>query len=275
MVKLPEEPGQPFVSEAPSAPVTRPLMVREQEMLAREEAVARRERAAELRERIASERELAALFAAKSQVGSESDLRQANEQLVIAAVDALKSTELAELVATEMTDRAGRDVLTGLPNRALLADRLAHSIEFAQRHGRKVALLYLDLDNFKEVNDTLGHAVGDALLQSTARRLQACVRASDSVSRHGGDEFVVLLAEIIMAHDAVVVAEKLIKAMEQPHLIGVHEILTTVSIGFSLYPDDSESLEAFLTHADSAMYAAKKAGRNTYRRFTRETPSLL
>jgi diguanylate cyclase (GGDEF)-like protein len=250
------------------------LMVREREMLAREEAVARRERTVELRERVANEREQAALFAAKAQVRNESILREANEQLVITAVDALKSTEVAELVATEMSDRAERDVLTGLPNRALLADRLAQSIEFAQRHGRKVALLFLDLDNFKEVNDRLGHAVGDALLQSTARRLQACVRASDSVSRHGGDEFVVLLTEVTMAQDAVIVAEKLIRAMAQPHLIDSHQILTTVSIGFSLYPDDSESLEAFLTHADAAMYAAKTAGRNTYRRFTRETPPI-
>jgi diguanylate cyclase (GGDEF)-like protein len=154
-----------------------------------------------------------------------------------------------------------------LPNRALLADRLAQSMEYAQRHGKKVALLFVDLDNFKKINDSMGHSVGDALLQSVAKRLQACVRASDTVSRLGGDEFVVLLTEVTMAQDAVIVAGKLITAMFEPHIIGSHRVRITVSVGIGLYPDDGEGAESLLARADAAMYSAKKAGRNTYRRF--------
>jgi diguanylate cyclase (GGDEF)-like protein len=125
----------------------------------------------------------------------------------------------------------------------------------------------VDLDNFKKINDSMGHSVGDALLQSVAKRLQACIRASDTVSRQGGDEFVVLLTEVTMAQDAVVVAGKLITAMFEPHLIGSHRVRITVSIGISLYPADGEGAESLLSRADAAMYAAKKSGRNTYRRF--------
>ena len=128
--------------------------------------------------------------------------------------------------------------------------------------------MYLDLDNFKDINDSLGHSAGDQLLQSAAKRLEACVRHSDTVSRHGGDEFVVLLSEVEAAQDAAHAAEKLIKVMAEPHLIGDRRLSVTLSIGISLYPDDGDNVEALLTNADTAMYHAKRSGRNNYTRFT-------
>jgi diguanylate cyclase (GGDEF)-like protein len=169
-----------------------------------------------------------------------------------------------------MSFKAERDFLTGLPNRALLTDRLAQSIALARRHRKRVALLFLDLDNFKEINDSLGHSVGDQLLQSAAKRLEACVRHSDTVSRHGGDEFVVLLSEIEAAQDAGRAAEKLLKAMAEPHVIGDHRLNITMSIGISIYPDDGDEAEAVLSNADIAMYHAKRGGGNGYKRFTQE-----
>jgi diguanylate cyclase (GGDEF)-like protein len=184
-------------------------------------------------------------------------------------------TEAAEHATVQMSFKAERDFLTGLPNRALLSDRLAQSIALAQRHRKRVALMYLDLDNFKDINDSLGHSVGDQLLQSAARRLEACVRHSDTVSRHGGDEFVVLLSEVEAVQDAARAAEKLIKAMAEPHLIGDHRLNVTLSIGISLYPDDGDDVEAVLTNADTAMYHAKRGGRNNYKRFTSEMNAHL
>jgi diguanylate cyclase (GGDEF)-like protein len=118
------------------------------------------------------------------------------------------------------------------------------------------------------INDSLGHAVGDGLLQSVAKRLQACVRASDTVSRQGGDEFVVLLTEVVTVQHAAIVAEKLIRKMGEPHMIGRHLVRVTLSVGISLYPDDGKDGESILKHADAAMYAAKQCGRNTYRQFS-------
>jgi diguanylate cyclase (GGDEF)-like protein len=248
--------------------MARALLVREQAVLAREETADRLARAAEQRERIAEQREQDAANAAKHLVQIEGDLREANERLVVSAVDAQSTIENALHATALMSVKAERDFLTGLPNRALLADRLALSIEFAQRHGRGVALMFVDLDHFKGINDSMGHAAGDALLQSVAKRLQGCVRASDTVIRYGGDEFVVLLTEVAQAQDAVTVAGKLIMAMFEPHLIDSHRVRITVSIGISLYPDDGGGAESLIPHADAAMYLAKKSGRNTYRRFT-------
>jgi len=183
-------------------------------------------------------------------------------------------TEAAEDATVQMSLKAERDFLTGLPNRALLTDRLAQAIALAQRHRKRVVLMYLDLDDFKDVNDSLGHAVGDQLLQSIAKRLEACVRSSDTVSRHGGDEFIVLLSEVEAAHDAARAAEKLLKALAEPHLIGDHRLNVTLSIGISLYPDDGDDGDALLASADTAMYHAKRGGRNNYKRFTPEMNAL-
>jgi diguanylate cyclase len=234
----------------------------------REAALAAREAAVLAREQAADEREEATTIAAERLVHGENELLEANEKLVVAAVQAQTDTEVAERATALMSIKAERDFLTGLPNRALLADRLAQSIELAHRHRTRVALMFLDLDNFKEINDSLGHTVGDGLLQSAATRLQGCLRGSDTVSRQGGDEFLVLLTEVTSVLDTGVIAEKLKRAMAEPHLIGNHQLRVTLSIGISLYPDDGEDVGALLSHADTAMYFAKRSGRNAYRRFT-------
>jgi diguanylate cyclase len=227
-----------------------------------------RQEAADLREEVADLREETERTKAELSVRAKAQLREANENLVIATVRAQTITDAAEKATAQMAYMAEHDFLTGLPNRALLTDRLAQSIVLAQRHGgKKVALMYLDLDHFKHINDSLGHDVGDNLLQSVAKRLQACVRLSDTVSRQGGDEFVVLLAEIEDVHDAVLTAEKLMKAMVRPHFIGDHRLNITLSIGISLYPDDGKDVEMVLRNADTAMYHAKKKGRNKYQVF--------
>jgi len=246
------------------------LAAREAAVLIREQAADRREAAADLRDRIADQREEAVWGTTRHHEPARKYLLEANENLVVAAIHSLTVAEAAERAALQLSFKAERDFLTGLPNRALLTDRLAQSIALAQRHRKRVALMFLDLDHFKEINDSLGHSVGDQLLQSAARRLEACVRHSDTVSRHGGDEFVVLLSEIEAARDAARAAEKLLKAMAEPHCIGDHRLNITLSIGISIYPDDGDQVEAVLSNADIAMYHAKRGGGNSYQRFTQD-----
>ncbi|MBZ0106863.1 MAG: PAS domain S-box protein [Sulfuricella denitrificans] len=158
------------------------------------------------------------------------------------------------------------DTLTNLPNRRLLLDRLNYAVTHAKRHKRPMALMFLDLDRFKKINDTLGHDVGDELLKEVAHRLLACVRSGDTVSRQGGDEFVIVLPEITQPKDAALVAEKILKALEQPISIGENRLHITTSIGIATLPtDDSEDTRELMKKADMAMYAAKEAGRNKYR----------
>jgi diguanylate cyclase (GGDEF)-like protein len=150
------------------------------------------------------------------------------------------------------------DPLTTLPNRAFLDDLLARAIAAAQRHRRRLAVLFVDVDDFKHVNDVYGHANGDQLLRSVARRLLACVRTSDTVSRHGGDEFVILLTDIDRARHAASRAQEIIHALVAPHRAGDHTITVTVSIGIAIYPDDGPNAPALLQAADTAMYQAKE-----------------
>ncbi|WP_306476039.1 diguanylate cyclase domain-containing protein [Methyloversatilis sp.] len=152
------------------------------------------------------------------------------------------------------------DELTGLPNRALLRDRLDTALSAARREHAYVGLLYLDLDRFKEVNDTLGHATGDLLLQETAQRLKRCVRDADTVARVGGDEFVVLLPGIPQPEDALVVARKIRSALGQPVALGGRHLTVLPSIGIAVYPDHGEDALALLEAADQAMYRAKHSG---------------
>ena len=173
----------------------------------------------------------------------------------------------ARAMALKMSHLAQHDFLTGLPNRMLLTERLSQAIGLAQRHGKQVALLFLDLDFFKNVNDSLGHAMGDQLLQSVAERLVSNVRATDTVCRQGGDEFVILLTEIEQPLDAALIAEKLLEAFAEAHLVGGQELHITLSIGISVYPDDGVDLDAILQNADTAMYHAKADGRNNFQFF--------
>jgi diguanylate cyclase (GGDEF)-like protein len=197
-------------------------------------------------------------------------LQEANERLVIATIRAQTLAESAQKVAVQIAHMAKHDALTDLPNRSLLTDRLSQSIAFAQRHSCKVALLYVDLDHFKHINDSLGHAVGDRLLQSVAGRLLGCVRGSDTVCRQGGDEFVVLLAEVASIEDATLTAQKLINVLAQPHAVDGHSLHVTVSMGMSFYPDNGTDAETLIKNADTAMYSAKRNGRNSCEMFQPE-----
>jgi len=162
------------------------------------------------------------------------------------------------------------DPLTGLPNRALLADRFSQAIVQARRHGTQLGALFVDLDEFKQVNDTLGHAGGDALLKETAVRLQSCVRTGDTVARISGDEFAVVLADLARAEDAALVAQKIIDQLSLAVDVHGQEVFVTASVGIAVFPDDGDNVEALLGAADAAMYRAKQAGRNGYQFFTSE-----
>ena len=168
----------------------------------------------------------------------------------------------------QMTHSAQHDVLTGLPNRRLLTDRVGQAIAYATRHMNKVAVLFMDLDWFKHINDSLGHPIGDGLLQSIAHRLTDCVRGSDTVSRLGGDEFVVLLAQVAKWQDAAQKAKQMLEAVAKVHSINQHDLHTTTSIGVSLYPDDGLDAETLIQNADTAMYEAKRNGRRSIQFFT-------
>jgi diguanylate cyclase (GGDEF)-like protein/PAS domain S-box-containing protein len=163
---------------------------------------------------------------------------------------------------------AHHDALTHLPNRALFRERFDHALMHARHENNPIALLYLDLDRFKTVNDTLGHPVGDQVLLEACKRMKHTIRASDTLARLGGDEFVLLLEEETDAQHAAVVANKLIELFSKPMLIGEHELVVTASIGITLYPNDGDDPDMLIRHADRAMYEAKQEGRNTYRFFT-------
>jgi diguanylate cyclase (GGDEF)-like protein/PAS domain S-box-containing protein len=162
------------------------------------------------------------------------------------------------------------DALTNLPNRVLFQDRLEQAIAQAKRHDRKIAVLFFDLDNFKLINDTMGHTVGDILLQMIAGNLKTCVREEDTVARLGGDEFVVILSEVNSAQDVLRISEKILSVMREPLLLESREVNITFSIGASLYPDDGSDGETLLKHADIALYRAKQAGKNRQEFFTQE-----
>jgi diguanylate cyclase (GGDEF)-like protein/PAS domain S-box-containing protein len=186
---------------------------------------------------------------------------------VTGAVMVFHDVSSARALSLRMSYLAQHDSLTDLPNRTLLNDRLHRAIVLAERHRQRLAVLFLDVDRFKHINDSVGHVIGDRLLQSLAERLVTCVRNSDTVSRQGGDEFVILLSEVTHAADAAVSAEKLLLAMSEPHRIDQHDLEVTVSIGIATYPDDGTDAETLLKRADFAMYHAKESGRNKYQFF--------
>ncbi len=180
------------------------------------------------------------------------------EERTIGAVIVFRDVSAAQSVKRQITRSAEYDFLTGLPNRMLLRDRVSQAITMASRHTKRVGVLFMDLNGFKKINDTSGHDAGDKLLQSISNRLSNCVRTSDTVSRHGGDEFVILLAELEGPEGAAVTAKKLLSAVARPHVIDGRPLRVTASIGVSLYPEDGEDAETLFRNADSAMYEAKK-----------------
>jgi diguanylate cyclase (GGDEF)-like protein len=274
------------------------ILSREDLLTARKDAMDSREAAAEMRENVADLREnaadvrqdiddlredaiahregIAASHEREIRVVEEKQaelneriglLQKANANLVIATIEAHKMAEKIQMTKDQLAHLAHYDVLTDLPNRILLLERLNRGIELAGRQGWQLALMFMDLDQFKHINDSLGHTVGDHLLQSVAQRLLACARHSDTISRQGGDEFVMLLPFISNPEDATLCAQKMLAALDPPHHIDGHVIHISMSIGISIYPKDGQDSETLIKNADTAMYYAKDDGRNNYRFF--------
>jgi diguanylate cyclase (GGDEF)-like protein/PAS domain S-box-containing protein len=186
---------------------------------------------------------------------------------VTGAVVVFRDVSAAREAAMQITHSAEHDFLTGLPNRLLLSDRISQAIALAPRHEQRVAVLFLDLDGFKHINDSLGHPIGDKLLQSIAKRLVDCVRVSDTVSRQGGDEFVILLPEVRHPEDSASTVARILAAVAQTHSIDLHDLHVTTSIGVSIFPDDGMDAETLIKNADTAMYQAKENGRQSFQFF--------
>jgi len=187
-----------------------------------------------------------------------------DDGLVIGAVIVFRDVGVALENSRRMSHLAEHDALTGLPNGLLLHDRLNKALALGQRRKKPVAVIFLDLDGFKDINDSLGHAAGDSILRSVATRLTAALRLSDTVSRRSGDEFVIVLPEVERAEDAGAVAGKLLVAASAPYWVGAHEVGLTASIGVAVYPDHGENADALITNADAAMYRAKRSGPGHY-----------
>jgi diguanylate cyclase (GGDEF)-like protein/PAS domain S-box-containing protein len=189
---------------------------------------------------------------------------------VTGAVIVFHDVSMSRAMTLKMSHMALHDTLTDLPNRVMLIDRLTQAIVAAHRKGTQVAVVFLDLDQFKRINDSLGHALGDQLLRSVSSRLVTCVRGSDTVSRQGGDEFVLLLSEIKHKRDAGSTATKILAKLAAPHAIDKHSLRVTASLGVSTYPEDGDDAETLIQNADTAMYQAKETGRNRYQFFERD-----
>ena len=217
---------------------------------------------------------------AKTLNSVETELRRKNGGSLYVLQNLTLAGDRIHMTVADISDRkraeeqiefhAYHDVLTHLPNRKLFTDRLHQNLTHARRSGKSLAVMFVDLDHFKSINDTLGHTAGDELLLEMARRLRGCVREDDTVARIGGDEFTIVLSELRHPEDAVTVAEKIIAAVQKPMVIAGMQIEVSASIGIALCPVDGNDPEALLRNADSAMYRAKESGRNTYQLCTDE-----
>ncbi len=185
-------------------------------------------------------------------------LVEANEHLVLAALQAETVAESATSQLDELAHSSQHDALTDTPNRALMLDRLENAIALAQRHVTSFAVLFIDLDDFKQINDSFGHAVGDAVLQQVARRLESVVRASDTVSRYGGDEFLVLAGDISQPSDPALIAGKILAALAAPGRVGDYIFRLSASVGIAIYPEDGKDAATLISRADAAMYRSKR-----------------
>jgi diguanylate cyclase (GGDEF)-like protein len=186
-------------------------------------------------------------------------------------VSGVQRNEVLKKIVGRTNDKllhfATHDVLTGLPNRALLSDRIQHAVEVARRNGKPFAVLFMDLDGFKAINDSLGHAVGDGLLVAVAQRIRACIRGEDMVARIGGDEFVVVMSNLSSPEVVEQLSENILSALRQDFQLEDATLRVTSSIGIAVYPNSGDSVDALMKNADAAMYEAKQSGRNTYRFF--------
>ncbi|MEO7251712.1 MAG: EAL domain-containing protein [Arenimonas sp.] len=209
------------------------------------------------------------LFGPVPREAVKSDLQLLESASRLAAV-AIEHRELTD----QLSHQAQHDALTGLPNRLLFQDRLNQALALARRHRQQVAVLYMDLDRFKHINDTLGHSCGDALLRQAAERLNNCIRTSDTLARLGGDEFTVVLTELADSRDVTRIASKLIESMRVPFQVDGRELFVSVSLGISIFPTDALEGEALMVNADVAMYRAKEMGRDNFQWFAPEMNSL-
>ncbi len=198
-----------------------------------------------------------AVYASAPQQPSDNDLQLLDMASNLAAI-AIEQRQLIERMAYQ----AHHDSLTGLPNRLLLGERLQQALRQAQHTGRAAAVLFVDLDRFKQINDTLGHHIGDRLLQHVAHRLQGYVHKHDTVARMGGDEFTLVLRNLGDPHDAVRIGHRVLAVLQQPFMIDNHELFVTASIGISMYPQDADDSATLQQQADNAMYHAKASGKN-------------
>jgi len=189
---------------------------------------------------------------------------EANGHLVIAALQAEANAETATRDLGELARSSQRDALTDTPNRALMLDRIERAVAIARRRQGCIAVIFLDLDRFKQINDTLGHTIGDRVLQLVSRRLESVVRDSDTVSRHGGDEFLVLLTGISRSSDAALIANKIVAALAAPSRVGDHVLHLLASIGVAVYPEDGQDAATLIDRGDAAMYRSKKSGRGRF-----------
>ena len=208
-------------------------------------------------------------------IESKTTLIREHGERVTGTIVAFRDVSAERARSLEMSHLAQHDALTDLPNRVLFYDRLAQAISLAERQDKLLAVMFVDLDHFKKINDSLGHDVGDKLLQSVAERLKACVRRSDTIGRLGGDEFVVLLSQVEHAEDAAISARKALRALTAPHRIDGKSLDLNVSIGVSTYPSDGQDADSLVNRADNAMYEAKQRGRNNYQFFRHEMHARL
>jgi len=183
------------------------------------------------------------------------------ERIILLAIEDITERKHSEEKIRQM---AFHDSLTGLPNRKLFSDRLGIALNYAKRNKKKLGIVMLDLDNFKNVNDTLGHDAGDILIKAAAERLRGTLRKGDTVARFGGDEFVLIFPNLKVIEDVIPVAQKIVDRFDTPFLIDTHQLVVTTSIGIAVYPDDGIDEEVLLKNADIAMYQAKQAGRARY-----------
>ena len=261
------------------------VTTREEVSHAREETATHRESAVEVREEAVHARESVSSSREQNERRAESTrenlvehigrLREANKHLVVSAVKAQIMTEEVKRAKDQMDHMAHYDFLTDLPNRLHLTKRLIHALALAKRNATRLAVMFIDLDRFKVINDSLGHAIGDALLQAVGNRLKASMRSSDMVSRQGGDEFVVLLLEISDEKTIGAFADKIIKTVSAPYMIAEQALHIGATIGISRYPEDGEEAEALIRNADLAMYHAKNSGRNKFHFFKAEMNSSV
>jgi len=201
------------------------------------------------------------------------DLIAANQQLVLSSIQAEQELEQVKSHVGELTRSSQRDALTDTPNRTLMLDRISRSISYARRHDRQLALIFLDLDHFKQINDNLGHQTGDDVLKLVTRRLSHVLRDSDTISRHGGDEFLILLSAIDSDEAVAAIAEKILKALAAPVIFAEKPVKIRASLGIAFYPAHGTDAQVLIQAADDAMYQSKRRGGSCFSIYSADSRS--